>query len=283
MTEPTATPAPPPPLDSPTLTDPLQCPELQWGILGCGRVSHDFCRAVTRHVPTACIVACATANSMDRAQAFAQTFDIAAAYGDYAALVADPRVQVVYVGTVHSFRREIGEMCLLAGKHVLLEKPFACKVEDAEYLIQLAKERNLFLQEGMWTRFFPAVEKARQIVMQDKLLGEVVAVMTDFNFNASDSEIYPGERCSWLMKRRTIVVGDCDCLTVYLCLRGQIRSFINENLAAERHGWSGRIRLLLSCSFLVVAVTKKAKVTMATADRTLIFPRRFWSLGSWIR
>jgi hypothetical protein len=38
-------------------------------------------------------------------------------------------------------------MCLLAKKHVLLEKPFACSVKDAEYLIGLAKERNLFLME----------------------------------------------------------------------------------------------------------------------------------------
>eukprot|EP00550_Attheya_septentrionalis_P009827 CAMPEP_0198285774 /NCGR_PEP_ID=MMETSP1449-20131203/5020_1 /TAXON_ID=420275 /ORGANISM="Attheya septentrionalis, Strain CCMP2084" /LENGTH=274 /DNA_ID=CAMNT_0043983327 /DNA_START=535 /DNA_END=1359 /DNA_ORIENTATION=+ len=59
----------------------------------------------------------------------------------------------------------------------------------------LAKERNLFLMEGMWTRFFPAVEKARQLVFGTKdepgVLGEVVKVISDFNFNASDSEEYP--------------------------------------------------------------------------------------------
>jgi hypothetical protein len=56
-------------------------------------------------------------------------------------------VDIAYVGNVHSFRRTTGEMCLLANKHVLLEKPFACSVKDAEYLIGLAKERNLFLME----------------------------------------------------------------------------------------------------------------------------------------
>lgn len=132
----------------------------------------------------------------------------------------------MYVGNVHSFRRPIGEKCIKANKHVLLEKPFACSSEDAEYLVALAKERNLFLMEvstfsyarsinsvvsnlrannltkmlsrrskGMWTRFFPAVEQARRLVFGSKnekpVLGEVVSVHSDFNFNAADSEDYP--------------------------------------------------------------------------------------------
>jgi dihydrodiol dehydrogenase / D-xylose 1-dehydrogenase (NADP) len=61
-------------------------------------------------------------------------------------------------------------------------------------LVQLAKERNLFCLEGMWTRFFPAVEQARRLTSKfskDRVLGEIVQVHSDFNFNASDSEEYP--------------------------------------------------------------------------------------------
>jgi predicted dehydrogenase len=48
----------------------------------------------------------------------------------------------------------------------------------------------------MWTRFFPAVEQARRLVFgngtdSQGVIGEVVAVITEFNFNASDSEEYP--------------------------------------------------------------------------------------------
>ena len=56
-------------------------------------------------------------------------------------------MQCVYVGNLHVFRREIGEKCLQAGKHVLLEKPFAISPEDAAFLINLAKEKNLFIME----------------------------------------------------------------------------------------------------------------------------------------
>jgi len=79
----------------------------------------------------------------------------------------------------------------MANKHVLLEKPFTCTEEDAKHLIQIAKQRQLFLMEGMWTRFFPAVEHARDLVLNQNIIGEVVSVYSDFNFNASDSEDYP--------------------------------------------------------------------------------------------
>ena len=98
-------------------------------------------------------------------------------------------------------------MVLKANKHYLLEKPFACSHADASaYLINLAKDRNLFLMEGMWTRFFPAVEQARRLALgipslsspsdadaekKKGMIGKIVRVYSDFNFNASDSEEYP--------------------------------------------------------------------------------------------
>ena len=124
------------------------------------------------------------------ASTFAGKHGIATSYGSYAELYADPNVDVIYVGNVHVFRREVGEAALLAGKHVVLEKPFACTAKDAKYLVDLAKERNLFVMEGMWTRFFPAVQKARD-VLATGIIGDVTLVASDFNFCASDSDEYP--------------------------------------------------------------------------------------------
>jgi len=186
---------PPSPLDEPAVTDPLDCPPLRWGLIGCGRISHDFTQAL-KLLPSAEVVAC-SARSIDSAQKFADKHDIKKCYGSYEELLSDSDIDIVYVGNVHCFRRQIGEMVLNADKHVLLEKPFACSYEDASYLVSLAKERNLFLMEGMWTRFFPAYEQARRLTTTSEdgstppVLGEVVQVNSDFNFNASDSEQYP--------------------------------------------------------------------------------------------
>ena len=96
----------PSPLDAPTLTNPLECPPLRWGLIGCGRVSHDFAQAL-KHVPTASVVAC-SARDVARAQEFADKHGIAKAYGTYDELVQDPNVDIVYVGNVHAFRLQVG-------------------------------------------------------------------------------------------------------------------------------------------------------------------------------
>jgi dihydrodiol dehydrogenase / D-xylose 1-dehydrogenase (NADP) len=182
---------PPRPLDDPSASDPLDCPPLKWGLIGCGRVSHDFAQAL-KLLPTASVVACAAHRDPDRAAAFAARHGIPASYGSYDDLIADDGVEIAYVGTVQSFRRSVGEKCLLAGKHVLLEKPFACNFADAMHLANLASERNLFLSEGMWTRYFPAVQQARRLVVQQRIVGDVVSVLSDFNFNAAKyGEDYP--------------------------------------------------------------------------------------------
>lgn len=184
---------PPPPLDDPSVLNPLECPPLKWGLVGCGRVCHDFTQAL-KHLPTASVVAC-SARDLKRAKEFAAKHGIPKAYGSYDELVADANVDIVYVGNVHAFRRATVEKSILACKHTFVEKPFACTVEDAEYLIKLARERNLFIMEGMWTRFFPAFEMARRLVFgsgsESGILGEVACVISDFHFNASDSEEYP--------------------------------------------------------------------------------------------
>ena len=65
---------PPPPFDDPNVTDPLECPPLRWGMLGCGRVSHDFTQAL-KHLPTQKVVAC-SARSADSAKTFAEKHGI---------------------------------------------------------------------------------------------------------------------------------------------------------------------------------------------------------------
>eukprot|EP01051_Picozoa_sp_SAG22_P010746 SAG22_NODE_984_length_6161_cov_19.034807_4_plen_116_part_00 len=52
-------------------------------------------------------------------------------------------------------------MALNAGKHVLCEKPFAASSEEVAEMYAAADANGVMLQEGMWTRFFPATEHAR--------------------------------------------------------------------------------------------------------------------------
>ena len=74
------------------------------------------------------------------------------------------------------------EHCLLAmeaGKHVLCEKALAKNVADAREMYAAAERNGVMLQDGVWTRFFPAVEHARSLIESGEI-GDVVMVQSDF-------------------------------------------------------------------------------------------------------
>jgi len=148
-----------------------------WGFLGCGRIASDFVNAL-KGVPGAELAACAARSEASAAQ-FAQTHGVNAAYGSYEELLADESVKIVYVSTIHHLHREHALLCLRAGKSVLVEKPIALSHAHTVELVTEARQRGLFLMEGMWTRFFPAVRKARELL---PTIGTVKAVYSDFGF-----------------------------------------------------------------------------------------------------
>lgn len=76
---------------------------------------------------------------------------------------------------------------LLAGKHVLCEKPMGMNAAQVSSLVALARTKRLFLMEGMWTRFFPATIKALELIKQGEI-GDVVEVISDFGFASKVSE-----------------------------------------------------------------------------------------------
>jgi len=111
---------------------------------------------------------------------------------------ADPNVDIVYVASLHPDHFAHAEMALNNGKHVLVEKPMTMKASDAEALYDLGKKLNLFVGEGMWTRFFPAVEWARMHLgdgsapaAPDDCIGTVRIIQADFCIDGDDVGPYP--------------------------------------------------------------------------------------------
>ena len=106
----------------------------------------------------------------------------AVAYGSYAELVADKNVDIIYVATPHSHHYQNTMLCLNAGKHVLCEKAFTVNAAQAKKLVELAKKKNLFLMEAVWTRYFPLSIEIRKMIESGDL-GTVHRVIADLSFN----------------------------------------------------------------------------------------------------
>jgi predicted dehydrogenase len=85
--------------------------------------------------------------------------------------------------TAHSCHEDNTLLALTAGKAVLCEKPLTLNAEDAQTVVRTAREKKLFLMEGMWSRLIPAMTKARQMI-DDGTIGEGQIVASDFGFAA---------------------------------------------------------------------------------------------------
>ena len=103
---------------------------------------------------------------MDSAKAFAREHDIPRYYDSYEALVNDPDVEAVYVATPNSLHYENCRLCLEHSKHVLCEKPFTINEKQAQELYRLAKDKQLFIMEGLWIWFLPLYNRLRNILLQ---------------------------------------------------------------------------------------------------------------------
>ena len=93
----------------------------------------------------------------------------------------DPNVDIIYVATPHSHHYQNTMLCLLAGKHVLCEKAFTVNAAQARKLVETAKQKNLFLMEAVWTRFFPISIQIRKMI-ENGDLGAIHRVIADLSF-----------------------------------------------------------------------------------------------------
>ncbi len=164
-------------------------PRIGWGLIGAGGISDQLARALS-HVPEARLVAVGS-RDVAKARAFiAQPRQHEAihepvrAHGSYQALVDDPEVDVVYIGTPHPDHVESMRMALAAGKAVLCEKPFTLNRCEAEEAVALARRHGVFLMEAMWMRYVPAMVELKRLVAAGAI-GELVSVSADFGFSAA--------------------------------------------------------------------------------------------------
>ncbi|EWH09768.1 oxidoreductase-like protein [Catenovulum agarivorans DS-2] len=153
--------------------------KINWGIVGAGRISTLFVQDM-QYVDNGQVLAVAARN-LDNAKTFANKFAINKAYGSYDALFQDPEIDIVYIGTPHNFHFEQAKAAILAGKHVLCEKPMTVSSAECEQLTQLAKANNVYLMEAMWTYFLPAIIQAKKWVDEGKI-GQLKHVKADFGY-----------------------------------------------------------------------------------------------------
>ncbi|GAB3999251.1 Gfo/Idh/MocA family oxidoreductase [Spirosoma daeguense] len=153
----------------------------RWGILGPGRIAHKFAQDLLT-VPDAQLYAVASSDQQ-RADEFASQYGVPHAFGNYAALLTLPDLDVVYVATPHVKHHEHVLMLLNGGVAVLGEKPFAMNSQQVREMVDTSRAKSIFLMEALWSRFMPSIQYALQLAESGRI-GKVVSIKADFGFKA---------------------------------------------------------------------------------------------------
>ncbi|XP_035437928.2 trans-1,2-dihydrobenzene-1,2-diol dehydrogenase [Spodoptera frugiperda] len=165
---------------------------IRWGIVSAGKISNDFVNALNSSPDKGDqkIVAVA-ARDREKANEFAQIHNIMLS-GTYEDMARCADVDVVYIGALNPYHYQLTKLYLEHGKHVLCEKPFGMSSDEVKKLVDLAKKKNLFLMEAVWSRCSPAYLEMEQAI-QDGCIGEVKFLEVNFGFFSNAERIHKKE------------------------------------------------------------------------------------------
>ncbi|GAB2712427.1 Gfo/Idh/MocA family protein [Kitasatospora kifunensis] len=155
--------------------------ELRWGVLGAtAYISGHLLPAI------AATDGCAVAAVASRPRHHARALEVAKPYGatahqDYAALIADPDLDVVYIALPNTDHVEWTVRALAAGKHVLVEKPMAMSEEGVGRIEQAADAASRLAMEAFMYRCHPQQQRAAALLASDAV-GELRLVRAAFAF-----------------------------------------------------------------------------------------------------
>ena len=141
---------------------------LGWAIIGAGMHPHQKVAPAISLTPDAELIG-VLSRDQARADAFAEIHGAKAGYCDLDALLADSRVEAVFVSSPNDLHMSHTILAAKAGKHVLSEKPMATSVDDAAGMVKACQENRVKLGLGFELRFHPAHILVRNLVSKGTL------------------------------------------------------------------------------------------------------------------
>ena len=136
--------------------------KLRIGIVAAGIMGEMHAKIYSRHPD--CEVAAVADSNLDRAQALAGKFNIPVAFSSVQEMLAGAEVDVVSVCTPDFAHAEPAIAAANAGKHVLVEKPLAVTVADAEAIIAAARQNQVKVMTQFSHRWVPAYQQTKELL-----------------------------------------------------------------------------------------------------------------------
>lgn len=152
---------------------------MNFAIIGCGRISKNHIEALVSNNNLCNLVAVCDfveSRALDRKKQYEEKVNSKVnIYTNYKVMLGQENIDCVSICTESGYHAEISIYCLNMGKHILIEKPMALTVEDAEKINELAKEKKLMVGVCHQNRFNPPIQKLRRAIEEGRF-GKIVNI-----------------------------------------------------------------------------------------------------------
>ena len=158
---------------------------VKWGFLSTADINRKLIPGA--HASEKLELLAVASRDKNRAEAYADEWEIPRAYGSYEDLLADPEIEAVYISLPNTMHVEWSIKALEAGKHVLCEKPLTRHPEEADAAFDVAERTGRLLSEAFMYRHNPQTAKVVELV-RGGAIGELRLIRSAFSYGLYDFE-----------------------------------------------------------------------------------------------
>jgi predicted dehydrogenase len=160
---------------------------LRWGILSTANIAKERLVPAMLSAGNAELLAVAS-RSEEKAEQFANEFNIPRRYGSYESLLQDPDIDAVYIPLPNHLHAEWTIRAAAAGKHVLCEKPAALNEQEAQQMVSACRDHGVVFMEAFAFRCHPQWHRLRDM-LQSGYIGDVRNVQARFSISVKSDDI----------------------------------------------------------------------------------------------
>lgn len=160
---------------------------MKLGIAGSGGIVTEVLKALQEIDEVQVTAIFVRPHSREKGEALAGQYGIPSIYTDYAEFLHSADIDFAYIGLINSAHFSYARDALLAGKNVIVEKPFASNLKEVEQLAGLAQSKKLFLFEAVSLLHMPNYAKLKELL---PLIGRITMVQANYSQYSSRYDKY---------------------------------------------------------------------------------------------
>lgn len=151
---------------------------MKLAVLGTGMIVKEVLPVLQKIEGIDLVAILSTVRSLETAKDLAKEYNMSLATSEYKAVLDNEEIDTVYIGLPNHLHFDYAKEALLAGKHVICEKPFTLEASQLEELVSIANTRQLILLEAITNQYLPNFDLVKEHLSN---LGDIKIVECNYS------------------------------------------------------------------------------------------------------